>query len=126
MYEDGKVIVRAEDLQASIDFYVEKLGFEMESLIEGRWAEIKAPGLTIVLFQRLPHQPDLNTGPMGVGVGLWVADVEKSKAEMEARGVLFEGEVVDLHLLRVSFLSDPSGHQLMLCQVREDTPVSTD
>ena len=126
MYEDGKVVVRAENLRASIDFYTEKLGFELESQIEGRWAEVKASNLTIFLFQRLPHQPDLVQGAMGVGIGLWVSDIEKSKAEIEARGVLFEGEPVDLPLIRVAFLSDPSGHQLMLCQVREDTPVSTD
>ncbi len=126
MYEEGKVIVRADDLQRSIDFYTEQLGLKVRTTIEDRWAEIEAPGMTILLYQRLPHQPDTATGFPGVAVGLWVDDVEKAKTEMEGRGVVFEGEAIDLHLLKVAFLNDPSGHQLLLCQVREDTPVSTD
>jgi len=45
---------------------------------------------------------------------LHVEDVEASRAEYEARGVEFFGEILDTGVCKMAFFADPDGNSLML------------
>jgi predicted enzyme related to lactoylglutathione lyase len=43
-----------------------------------------------------------------------VEDVEAARAELEAKGVVFDGETFDTGVCHMAFFSDPDGNNLML------------
>jgi predicted enzyme related to lactoylglutathione lyase len=43
-----------------------------------------------------------------------VADVAETRAELESRGVAFDGEILDTGVCHMAFFTDPDGNQLML------------
>jgi hypothetical protein len=43
-----------------------------------------------------------------------VPDVAASRAELEAKGVQFDGEIVDTGVCNIAFFKDPDGNSLML------------
>jgi predicted enzyme related to lactoylglutathione lyase len=51
-------------------------------------------------------------------------DVAATKTELEARGVLFNGEILDTGVCHMAFFSDPDGNELMLH--RRYAPYETD
>ena len=84
-------------------FVVEEIGF----------AEVASPvdGLAFGLSQR----PEFASGDGAVTLG--VADMDKARKALEARGVEFEGEtLVYPGLVKLSSFSDPWGNNLMLHQ----------
>ncbi len=54
------------------------------------------------------------TGPHTSSVALRVADVAAARAELEARGVHFDGETLDTGVCHMAPFKDPDGNQLML------------
>jgi predicted enzyme related to lactoylglutathione lyase len=52
--------------------------------------------------------------PSPAGIAIRVADVAASRAELEARGVQFDGEIVDTGVCHFAFFKDPDGNRLML------------
>jgi predicted enzyme related to lactoylglutathione lyase len=47
-------------------------------------------------------------------LALHVDDVEKRRAELEAKGVDFDGEIYDTGVCQMAFFTDPDGNDLML------------
>ena len=47
-------------------------------------------------------------------LALHVDDVAEARAELEARGVTFAGDVVDTGVCHMTFFRDPDGNDLML------------
>jgi catechol 2,3-dioxygenase-like lactoylglutathione lyase family enzyme len=47
-------------------------------------------------------------------LALHVEDVEVARAELEARGVVFQGDTLDTGVCHMAFFSDPDGNALML------------
>jgi predicted enzyme related to lactoylglutathione lyase len=47
-------------------------------------------------------------------IALRVADVAAARAELEAKGVEFDGEIKDTGVCHMAFFSDPEGNALML------------
>ena len=47
-------------------------------------------------------------------IAMHVEDVETARAELEARGVAFDGETFDTGVCHMAFFSDPDGNNLML------------
>ena len=103
-----------DDLEASKKFYGEALGlkkvFEMDGWCEFGQAE-GAP--TIGLNQRRDDDPE-----RGATVVLRVENLEESTKRLKAKGVKFEGEVMEVPgVVRIATFRDPSGNRLQLCQV---------
>lgn len=108
MYERARFTIRVASVGRSIDWYTGKLGFELVGRYGERFAELDAPGLTLLLHEKLEAQPDKVPSGM-ISLGLQVADIGASRRELEARGVYFEGETVELDGLKIAFTSDPDG-----------------
>lgn len=84
------VMFTVSDVDQSIAFYTEKLGFELRADIafgdsgEYRWVEVAPPGSTA----RLSLNPPMNGAtPGGGGIGLESPDVRGEHARLKALGV---------------------------------------
>jgi len=54
------------------------------------------------------------TAPHTANIALRVPDVHEARKELEARGVEFEGDVLDTTVCHMAFFRDPDGNALML------------
>ena len=61
-----------------------------------------------------PEKMGLPFAPNPNDVALRVADVAAARAELEAKGVAFEGETLDTGVCHMAFFHDPDGNALML------------
>jgi predicted enzyme related to lactoylglutathione lyase len=101
------------DLEAAVSFYRETLGLDCSKhMPERHHAEFETGNLTINLMvsEKMGLPFVLNQNP----VALHVDDVAGSRADLEARGVSFMGDIVDTGVCHMAFFADPDGNALML------------
>lgn len=101
------------DLPASVAFYGDTLGLHRSVYMPDRgFAEFETGNLTISVYTAeawgLGHKPNPNA------LALHVEDVAQARAELEGRGVRFEGEILDTGVCHMAFFSDPEGNAMML------------
>jgi catechol 2,3-dioxygenase-like lactoylglutathione lyase family enzyme len=107
------ITVATKDFEAAAAFYRDVLGLE-----EGkRWGnmpagEFETGNLTIALMQSDAF--GLEFRPNNHPIELRVDDFEAAKAELESRGVQFEGETLDSGVCFQTFFEDPDGNALAL------------
>jgi predicted enzyme related to lactoylglutathione lyase len=102
-----------KDLDASMDFYGNKLGLARSVYVpERNYAEFETGNVTLSI---------VDGEAMGIGhnlnrtaMALHVDDVESARAELESRGVEFLGEILDTGVCHMAFFTDPDGNALML------------
>jgi predicted enzyme related to lactoylglutathione lyase len=111
------VSVPASDLEAAMDFYGSVLGLPRSSVWQraGRepvGAEFETGTVTIALVAS--ERVDVAFQPNKVPIALHVEDVETARAELESRGVSFDGDTIDSGVCHMAFFADPDGNALML------------
>jgi len=104
------------DLEASLAWFKEVLGFdETFKVAEAGWAEVATPaeGVSIGLAQTdEPVEGDGGSTPV-----FGVVDIDAARAELEAKGVEFAGETVELPgMVKLATFFDPDGNRYMLAQ----------
>lgn len=108
--------VLVTDFAAARRWYTEKLGFqEMYAVEEVGWAELQTPlgGATIGLNRLDGAHP----GPGSVTITFGVQDIEAARAEMERRGVAFDGPTNEIPgMVKLATFHDPDGNAFMLAQ----------
>ena len=105
------VSVLTQDLPRAKQFYSEALGLEVES--EGDHdLELRAGQVTLDVFD--PTSIGQPFAPSPAGIALRVPDVDAARAELEAKGVEFDGETVATSVCRQAWFKDPDGNALML------------
>lgn len=107
------VTVPTNDLDAAVGFYGETLGLPRSVYMPERgFAEFETGNLTlsVVVAENFPFGYHPNPNP----IALHVEDVEASRAAMDSRGAVFEGDIFDTGVCHMAFLSDPDGNALML------------
>ena len=120
MYELAAAMLSVSNLPRSIDFYTETLGFLHGRSMPGRWTELISNGLSLFLIPRRWGQAAEGHG--GAGLTLVVTDIEFKKAELEARGASFIGDVIDAETLRLAIFEDPDGNPIYLVEELPDHP----
>ena len=108
------LILQVEDLEASMNWYRDTLGFEpLWSMDELNFGELQSSvhGLQIGISE----VPEPKAG--GTAVTFGVLDIESARARLERAGVKFDGDTV-LHegLVKLAYFKDPNGNQLVLHQ----------
>ena len=104
------VAVPSTDVERSRAFYIDTLGLrrddrdEFDFWVGDTCFSIYPPADFGVEFQ--PQR----TAPLA----LHVDDVEAARKELEAKGVVFDGETFDTGVCHMAFFSDPDGNNLML------------
>jgi catechol 2,3-dioxygenase-like lactoylglutathione lyase family enzyme len=100
-----------QDIARAKAFYADTLELEIET--EGEYdMEFRAGQVTLDLFD--PSSVGQPFAPSPAGLALRVPDVAEARAELESKGVEFEGETVDTGVCHMAFFSDPDGNKLML------------
>lgn len=105
--------IPTRDLQAAVEFYRDVLGLPCSvHMPERNFAEFETGNVTLNVH---------NTEKMGLGhhtnpnaVALHVDDVAAARAELESRGVTFNGDIFDTGVCHMAFFADPDGNALML------------
>jgi predicted enzyme related to lactoylglutathione lyase len=110
------VSVPTEDIEAAIEFYGEVLGLERGKLWQKDGeqplgAEFETGTVTIAVVDGesigIPFQASR------VPIALQVEDVEAARAELEAKGVEFSGDIIDSGVCHMAMFRDPDGNALM-------------
>jgi predicted enzyme related to lactoylglutathione lyase len=102
-----------QDLDKAMDFYGAKLGLQRSVYLpERNYAEFETGNVTLSI---------VDGDAMGIGhninrtaTALHVDDVAAARAELEQRGVEFQGEILDTGVCHMAFFADPDGNALML------------
>jgi catechol 2,3-dioxygenase-like lactoylglutathione lyase family enzyme len=107
------VNVSTQDLVRAVEFYGETLGLPRNPRSSDEWPEFETGNLTLLLAD--VAKTGTAFSPSNNAVALRVADVDKAKQELEARGVQFEfAETYDSGVCHTAFFRDPDGNALIL------------
>jgi catechol 2,3-dioxygenase-like lactoylglutathione lyase family enzyme len=115
-------MVPTSDQDRSIDFYVNKLGFEKRADIpfggQYRWVEVYPPTGTTGIALAPPRAGE-PVEPKEIGVSLTTDDADATHAELRARGVDVDAEVSRMGdpVPPMFWFRDPEGHSLMIVEV---------
>jgi predicted enzyme related to lactoylglutathione lyase len=107
------VSVPTQDLEAAVAFYGTTLGLHRSAYVpERNFAEFETGNLTLSVWN--PEAMGLSFNASPNPVALHVDDVAESRAELEQRGVAFNGDILDTSVCHMAFFADPDGNALML------------
>lgn len=120
MYDLAAAMLTVGNLPRSISFYTDTLGFVAGRSMPGRWTELTSTNFSLFLIPRRWGQAQEGHG--AAGITLVVHDIEAKKAELEERGVIFIGEVIDAETLRLAIFEDPDFNPIYLVEERRDYP----
>jgi catechol 2,3-dioxygenase-like lactoylglutathione lyase family enzyme len=104
------VTIMVSNMDASIKFYTEVLGFKLKNRYGDHWADIEAPDMAIGLH---PAAKDVSTGN-NLSIGLRVADLNDSKQALEKQEIQFD--VRDDGEVSLAHFADPDGNAFYLVQ----------
>jgi catechol 2,3-dioxygenase-like lactoylglutathione lyase family enzyme len=105
------VSVLTQDIPRAKRFYSEVLGLPIES--EGEHdLEFTAGQITLDVFD--PSSIGQPFAPSPAGIALRVPDVAAARIELEAKGVEFDGDIVQTGVCDMTFFGDPDGNALIL------------
>ena len=119
------VAVICSDYQKSKEFYVEKLGFEIENEIfrEERNSyklDLKVAGVYQIELFSFPNPPERVNSPEARGLrhlAFEVDDVEKTAAELNEKGIETEPVRIDeITGKKFTFFKDPDNLPLEVCE----------
>ena len=106
------VSVPVTDLKRSTAFYRDTVG--LPQISEGGWPEFQL-GENVSLYLLDPTNIGQEfKGPHTSPLALRVADVAEARRDLEAKGVVFEGDIFDSSVCHMAFFADPDGNALML------------
>jgi catechol 2,3-dioxygenase-like lactoylglutathione lyase family enzyme len=105
------VSVLTEDIARAKEFYAGTLGLPVETEGEND-LELTLGQVTLDVFN--PTSIGQQFAPSPAGIAIRVPDVAAARAELEEKGVAFDGEIVDTGVCHFAFFKDPDGNALML------------
>jgi catechol 2,3-dioxygenase-like lactoylglutathione lyase family enzyme len=105
------VSVLTQDLPRAKRFYVETLGLEVETEGDSD-LELRCGQVTLDVFD--PSSIGQPFAPSPAGIALRVPDVDAARAELEAKGVVFDGDTITTDVCMQAWFKDPDGNALML------------
>ncbi len=105
------VSVLTQDMPRAKRFYSETLGLEIETEGESDM-EFRCGQVTLDVFDPSSIGQPFAVSP--AGLALRVSDVDAARAELEARGVVFDGETIVTAVCKQAWFKDPDGNALML------------
>jgi catechol 2,3-dioxygenase-like lactoylglutathione lyase family enzyme len=105
------ISVLTEDIQRAKEFYGGTLGLPIETEGEND-LEFTLGQVTLDVFN--PASIGQEFAPSPAGIAIRVPDVAAAREELEAKGVRFDGEIVDTGVCHFAFFKDPDGNALAL------------
>lgn len=105
------VSVLTQDLPRAKAFYVDVLGLEVETEGDSD-LELRCGQVTLDIFDPASIGQPFAASP--AGLALRVVDVAAARAELEAKGVAFDGDTIVTGVCTQAWFKDPDGNALML------------
>ena len=105
------VSVFTQDIQRAKEFYAGTLGLEIETEGDSD-LEFRCGQVTLDVFDPSSIGQWLAVSP--AGPVLRVHDVDAARAELESKGVVFDGDTVETGVCRMAIFKDPDGNALLL------------
>jgi catechol 2,3-dioxygenase-like lactoylglutathione lyase family enzyme len=102
--------VPSQDTERSRRFYVEKLGLRAD---ENARNEFWVGSTCFGIWEPAQFGGDFQPQANGIAL-LHVEDVAAARAELQAKGVEFEGETFDTGVCHMATFFDPDGNRLLL------------
>ena len=107
------IVVPTRDYEAAAAFYGDVLGLPFSK----RWGnmpagEFETGNLTIAVMQ--PDAFGIEFEPHSLPIEFHVEDFDAAHAELESRGIQFEGETIDSGVCYQTFFQDPDGNALAI------------
>ncbi len=106
------ISVPVTDVERAERFYGETLG--LPKISTRGFPEYQLGENVSVYLIRMEDVGSSYTGPHTAHVALRVPDVAETRRELEAKGVEFEGDILDTSVCHMAFFKDPDGNQFML------------
>lgn len=108
--------VPVRELARADEFYGQTLGLERSRGSGKRWVEYETDNVTLALISPEAMGPEFleNFRPLWMPIALRVPDVEQARRQLEAKGVEFEGEIIDSGVCHIAPFHDPDGNALQL------------
>jgi predicted enzyme related to lactoylglutathione lyase len=120
--EIGRVVIPSVDVGKAVDFYRDKLGFEVtvdESFADGqmRWVELVPPGSSTALAISSPP-PDWKEEPIRTGIIIDTTDVEADHEALKEAGVDVDEEIMRAPppIPPMFQVRDPNGNSVWIVQ----------
>jgi len=105
------VSVPVQDIERAKGFYRDALGMSSPSW-ESAWPEIETGNVSLYLVDPTAYGSEFR--PHTAHIALRVPDVAATRAELEAKGVAFDGDILDTGVCHMAFFRDTEGNALML------------
>ncbi len=105
------VSVLTKDIARAKRFYSETLGLQIETEGESDM-EFRCGQVTLDVFD--PTSIGQEFAPSPAGLALRVPNVDAARAELEAKGVVFDGDTIVTSVCKQAWFKDPDGNALML------------
>jgi catechol 2,3-dioxygenase-like lactoylglutathione lyase family enzyme len=102
--------VPSRDTERSRRFYIETLGLRPDERTRN---EFWVGDTCFAIWKPAQFGGEFEPQPNGI-VLLRVDDVAAARAELEAKGVVFDGETIETNVCRQAWFKDPDGNALML------------
>ena len=107
------IVQHTQDMPRAMAFYRDTLGLPLITEMEDFWIEFDIGGTVLAImrpdFYELPFEPRV-----GSQVALQVDDVSASRSALEAKGIAFQGDILDTSVCHMAFFADPDGNAFML------------
>jgi predicted enzyme related to lactoylglutathione lyase len=112
---DLTVAYEVSDCGRAIEWYTDVLGFKLlYHLEEMGWCEMGTPVKGVNVGFSQVERPKVGAGPTLTWA---VKDIDAARAELEGKGVRFDGETRTIPgLVRLAVFFDPDGNDLMFSQ----------
>ena len=106
------IAVPVTDMARSIEWYGKTLGLPQTG--DAGFPEFKVGDNVFLYLLDMESIGGTFRAPHDAGFALRVADVHEARKELEAKGVEFNGDVLDTGVCHMSFFADPDGNQMVL------------
>ena len=106
------VSVPVTHMERSVAWYRDTLGLPQTSA--GGFPEFKLGDNGFLYLLSLESIGSAFRAPHDAGFSLRVPDVEEARAELEGKGVTFNGPTLDTGVCHMAFFPDPDGNQIVL------------
>jgi|SRR5215467_13978055 len=114
----ANVTLIVSDIEKSIKFYAEKLGFNLASRYQNLWAELEMKGLIIGLH---PQESGLKvSNAESIFIGFSVDNLDSAIRDLKNKGVEIGSKIVEDGPLRIAYFTDPDGYKLYLEEMKKN------
>jgi catechol 2,3-dioxygenase-like lactoylglutathione lyase family enzyme len=106
------ISVPVTDMERAKGFYRDTLG--LEQVDDGGFPEYQLGENVSLYLLNMEAVGSQFTAPHTAHVAMRVPDVAETRRDLEAQGIVFDGDTLDTGVCHMAFFHDPDGNALML------------